>query len=98
MVSNENVATYIKEFVLQMPEGETLDFKSGSYIQIDIPEGKIRYSDMEICEEYRTEWEQNRMFGLVASSSEWVTRAYSMANHPAENDRIMLNVRVALPI
>lgn len=80
-----------------MPEGETLDFKSGSYIQIDIPEGKIRYSDMEICEEYRTEWEQNRMFGLVASSSEWVTRAYSMANHPAENDRIMLNVRVAPP-
>ncbi|HPZ03857.1 MAG TPA: NADH:ubiquinone reductase (Na(+)-transporting) subunit F [Bacteroidales bacterium] len=97
VVSNENVATYIKEFVLQMPEGEVLDFKSGSYIQIEIPEGKIRYSDMEIREEYRTEWEQNRMFGLVASSSEWVTRAYSIANHPAENNRIMLNVRVSPP-
>lgn len=95
--SNENIATYIKELVVKMPEGEKLKFKSGSYIQIDVPPIVSNYSDMEIGEEYRTEWEQNNMFALKAESSEYITRAYSMANHPAEDDRIMLNVRVATP-
>ncbi|HPS71864.1 MAG TPA: NADH:ubiquinone reductase (Na(+)-transporting) subunit F [Bacteroidales bacterium] len=95
--SNDNIATYIKELVVQMPEGEKLKFKSGSYIQIDVPPTVSNYSDMEIGEEYRTEWEQNNMFALKAESSEYITRAYSMANHPAEDDRIMLNVRVATP-
>ena len=95
--SNDNIATYIKELVVKMPEGEKLKFKSGSYIQIDVPPTVSNYSDMEIGEEYRTEWEQNNMFALKAESSEYITRAYSMANHPAEDDRIMLNVRVATP-
>ena len=97
VLSNDNIATYIKELVVQMPEGEKLKFKSGSYIQIDVPPTVSNYSDMEIGEEYRTEWEQNNMFALKAESSEYITRAYSMANHPAEDDRIMLNVRVATP-
>ena len=97
VLSNDNIATYIKELVVQMPEGEKLKFKSGSYIQIDVPPTVSSYSDMEIGEEYRTEWEQNNMFALKAESSEYITRAYSMANHPAEDDRIMLNVRVATP-
>lgn len=97
VLSNDNIATYIKELVVQMPEGEKLKFKSGSYIQIDVPPIVSNYSDMEIGEEYKTEWEQNNMFALKAESSEYITRAYSMANHPAEDDRIMLNVRVATP-
>ena len=95
--SNDNIATYIKELVVKMPEGEKLKFKSGSYIQIDVPPTVSSYSDMEIGDEYKTEWEQNNMFALKAESSEYITRAYSMANHPAEDDRIMLNVRVATP-
>lgn len=97
VLSNDNIATYIKELVVQMPDGEILDFKSGSYIQIDVPPTVSHYSNMEISEEYRPEWEQNNMFELKATSDEYITRAYSMANHPAENDRIMLNVRVATP-
>lgn len=95
--SNDNIATYIKELVVKMPEGEKLKFKSGSYIQIDVPPTVSSYSDMEIGDEYKTEWEQNNLFSLKAESSEYITRAYSMANHPAEDDRIMLNVRVATP-
>ncbi len=97
VLSNDNIATYIKELVVQMPDGEILDFKSGSYIQIDVPPTVSHYSNMDISEEYRPEWEQNNMFELKATSDEYITRAYSMANHPAENDRIMLNVRVATP-
>jgi Na+-transporting NADH:ubiquinone oxidoreductase subunit F len=97
VLSNDNIATYIKELVVQMPEGEKLKFKSGSYIQIDVPPTVSNYSDMEIGAEYKAEWEQNKMFALKAESSEYITRAYSMANHPAEDDRIMLNVRVATP-
>lgn len=95
--SNDNIATYIKELVVKMPEGEKLKFKSGSYIQIDVPPTVSNYSEMEIGEEYKAEWEQNNLFSLKAESSEYITRAYSMANHPAEDDRIMLNVRVATP-
>lgn len=97
VLSNDNIATYIKELVVQMPDGEILDFKSGSYIQIDVPPTVSNYSDMEISAEYRPEWEQNNMFELKATSDEYITRAYSMANHPVENDRIMLNIRVATP-
>jgi Na+-transporting NADH:ubiquinone oxidoreductase subunit F len=95
--SNDNIATYIKELVVQMPEGEKLKFKSGSYIQIDVPPRVSSFSDMDISDEYRAEWEQNNMFSLKSESSEYITRAYSMANHPAEDDRIILNVRVATP-
>lgn len=97
VVSNDNVATYIKEFVVKLPEGETLKFKSGGYIQIDVPVIDVDFKDMQIGEEYRPEWEKYGMFGLHMKNSEPTFRAYSMANHPAEGNIVMLNVRIATP-
>ncbi|MBR6438977.1 MAG: NADH:ubiquinone reductase (Na(+)-transporting) subunit F [Bacteroidales bacterium] len=97
VVSNRNVATFIKEFVVRLPEGEHLDFLSGGYIQIDVPKCDVRYSDINVDEEYRKDWEKFHMFDLVMRNSEPQFRAYSMANHPAENNIIMLNVRIATP-
>ncbi|MBP5643819.1 MAG: NADH:ubiquinone reductase (Na(+)-transporting) subunit F [Bacteroidales bacterium] len=97
VVSNRNVATFIKEFVVKLPEGEHLDFLSGGYIQIDVPQCDVRYSDFDIDDEYRKDWEQYHMFDLVMKNPEPQFRAYSMANHPAENDIVMLNVRIATP-
>ncbi len=98
VVSNRNVATYIKEFVVKLPEGENLDFRSGGYIQIDVPKyDEIRFADFDVDPEYRAEWEQFRMFDLVAKNPEPTFRAYSMANHPAEGNIVMLNIRIATP-
>ncbi|MBI9056512.1 MAG: NADH:ubiquinone reductase (Na(+)-transporting) subunit F [Labilibaculum sp.] len=97
VVSNGNVATFIKEFVVKLPEGEVLDFKSGGYIQIDVPKIDVDFKDMDIEEEYRGEWEQFKMFDLSMKNPEPTYRAYSMANHPAEGNIVMLNIRIATP-
>ena len=97
VVSNGNVATFIKEFVVRLPEGEILDFKSGGYIQIDVPKLDVDFKDMIIEDEYRGEWEHFKMFDLKMKNSEPTYRAYSMANHPAEGNIVMLNIRIATP-
>ncbi len=97
VVSNDNVATYIKEFVVKLPEGETLDFCSGGYIQIDVPKIEVDYKDMEIAKEYHDEWDKFNMWGLNMKNPEPAYRAYSMANHPAEGNIIKLNIRIATP-
>lgn len=97
VVSNRNVATFIKEFVVKLPEGEHLNFKSGGYIQIDVPKVDVNYKDIEVNEEYQKDWEKFHMFDLVMHNPEPQFRAYSMANHPAEDNIIMLNVRIATP-
>ena len=95
--SNNNVSTYIKELVLELPAGETLDFKAGGYIQIECPPHKLSYSDFDIGEKYRAEWESHGLLTLESEVKEPDVRAYSMANYPEENDIIMLNVRIATP-
>jgi Na+-transporting NADH:ubiquinone oxidoreductase subunit F len=99
VVSNRNVATFIKEFIVKLPEGERLNFKSGGYIQIEIPAGvEIDFKrDIFVEEEYRDEWDKYHLWDLKVKINEPVVRAYSMANHPAENDIVMLNVRIATP-
>ena len=97
VVSNRNVASFIKEFVVRLPEGETLNFKPGSYIQIDVPKYDIKFSDMDIDKEYHDEWDKYKMWGLVCRNEEETYRAYSMANHPAEGNIVMLNIRIATP-
>ncbi len=95
--SNDNVATFIKELILDIDDGETLDFEAGGYIQIDIPPYEIDYKGFEIGEEYRGDWDKFNLWRYHASNDEEVFRAYSMANHPAEGNRVMLNVRIASP-
>lgn len=98
VVSNRNVATFIKEFVVKLPEGENLNFRSGGYIQIDVPKYKIDFSkDIYVEEEFRDEWDKYKMWDLKIENKEETFRAYSMANHPAEGNIIMLNVRIATP-
>jgi Na+-transporting NADH:ubiquinone oxidoreductase subunit F len=96
--SNNNVATFIKELVLELPEGEILDFESGGYIQIDIPKYKLQYSEFNVEQEYREDWDKFKMWDLLAKNDNPDEfRAYSMANHPAEGNIVMLNVRIAHP-
>jgi Na+-transporting NADH:ubiquinone oxidoreductase subunit F len=98
VVSNHNVATFIKEFVVKLPEGEKLNFKSGGYIQIDVPKIEVDFSkDIDVEEEYRDEWDKYKMWDLVMKNTEETYRAYSMANHPAEGNIVMLNIRIATP-
>jgi len=98
VISNYNVATFIKEFVVKLPEGERLEFKSGGYIQIDVPKVEVDFArDIDVEEEYRDEWDKYNMWNLKMKNSEETFRAYSMANHPAEGLIIMLNVRIATP-
>ncbi|MCD4698322.1 MAG: NADH:ubiquinone reductase (Na(+)-transporting) subunit F [Bacteroidales bacterium] len=98
VVSNRNVATFIKEFVVKLPEGETLDFKSGGYIQIDVPQCEVDFSkDIDIEEDYRGDWDKFKMWDLKMKNPEPIYRAYSMANHPAEGNIVMLNIRIATP-
>ena len=97
VVSNNNVASFIKEFVVRLPEGETLNFQPGSYIQIDVPKYDIKFTDMDIDDKYRDEWDKFKMWGLVCKNDEETYRAYSMANHPAEGNIVMLNIRIATP-
>ena len=97
VISNRNVATFIKEFVVKLPEGETLDFRAGGYIQIDVPKTNIAFKDMDVEEEYQDEWKQLGLFDLQMKNPEATYRAYSMANHPAEGNIVMLNIRIATP-
>ena len=97
VISNHNVATFIKEFVVKLPEGETLDFQSGGYVQIDVPKTEVNFKDMEIEDEYRDEWDQFKMWDLKMKNPEETYRAYSMANHPAEGNIVILNIRIATP-
>ncbi len=98
VVSNDNVATFIKEFVVKLPEGETMDFEPGGYIQIDVPKYRTPFTEFDIGEEYREDWDKFKVWDNVGFCDEdGVYRAYSMANHPAEGDIIMLNIRIATP-
>ena len=100
VISNRNVATFIKEFKVQLPPGEHMDFIPGSYAQIKIPAFDIRYNDFDrslIGDEYLPAWEKNKMFDLHCINTEPTVRAYSMANYPAEGDVFMLTVRIATP-
>ncbi|MBF6598016.1 MAG: NADH:ubiquinone reductase (Na(+)-transporting) subunit F [Fermentimonas sp.] len=98
VISNKNVASFIKEFVVKLPESETIDFKPGSYSQIRVPKFEaIKFKDFDIDEKYRSEWDKFQMWDLVCKNEEDTSRAYSMANFPAEGNIITLNVRVATP-
>ncbi len=95
--SNQNVATFIKELVLELPEGEEVGFKAGGFIQIEAPPHEVAYKDFDIEEEYRSDWDKYDVWRFVSKVNEPVVRAYSMANYPGEKGIIMLNVRVASP-
>jgi len=98
VVSNKNVATFIKEFVVKLPEGETLDFKSGGYVQIEVPHYHLDFDkDFDIEDEYKEDWHRIKALDLENRNTENITRAYSMANHPSEGNIVMLNVRIATP-
>lgn len=96
--SNDNVATFIKELVVELPKGQKLDFRAGGYIQIDVPAYKnLSYKSFDIAEEYRDDWDKFDQWSFVANNDEPCFRAYSMANFPQEDDIIMLNIRIASP-
>lgn len=99
VVSNDNVSTFIKEFVVKLPAGENLKFKSGDYIQVDVPETSINFkTDLyKIDEKFRDDYDKFKIWDLKLKVEEPVFRAYSMANHPAEGNIIMLNIRIATP-
>lgn len=98
VVSNGNVATFIKEFKVRLPEGEKIDFTSGDYIQIEIPPHDVSYKDFVVEDEYREDWDKFDLWRYRSVTTDTVERAYSMANYPAEGDDIvMLNVRIASP-
>ena len=95
--SNDNVATFIKELVLELPPGESVPFRAGGYIQISCPPHTVHYKDFEVAREYRPDWDRFNLWRYTSTVSEPVERAYSMANYPEELGIIMLNVRVASP-
>ncbi len=97
VISNHNVATFIKEFTVKLPEGEHLEFKSGEYIQIDIPAYHLYFKDIDVEPEYRGDWEKYGFFNLESVNPEATVRAYSMASYPGEKGIIKLNVRIATP-
>jgi Na+-transporting NADH:ubiquinone oxidoreductase subunit F len=106
VVSNYNVASFIKEFVVKLPEGETLHFESGGYIQIDVPVIEVAFKDFDIkphpedtlgADKFKDEWDKFQLWGLKMKNPEPQFRAYSMANHPAEGNIVMLNIRIATP-
>ncbi len=95
--SNDNVSTYIKELVLELPKGQTIDFRAGGYIQIECPAYRLSFRDIDVPEQYREDWERYNLFDLESVVDKPDMRAYSMANYPEENNIIMLNVRIATP-
>ncbi|MFC3529042.1 NADH:ubiquinone reductase (Na(+)-transporting) subunit F [Paracoccus mangrovi] len=97
VVSNDNVATFIKALVLKLPEGEDVNFRAGGYIQIEAPPHKLSYKDFDVAPEYREDWDKFNLWRYESVVNEPVERAYSMANYPEEKGIIMLNVRVASP-
>jgi Na+-transporting NADH:ubiquinone oxidoreductase subunit F len=98
VTSNDNVATFIKELKVALPAGEVIDFQSGGYIQIDVPDYQnLKFKDFDVAEKYRGDWDKFKLWDLVANNPEPIFRAYSMANHPAEGNMVMLNIRIATP-
>ncbi len=97
VISNDNKATFIKELKLQIPDGESVPFRAGGYIQIEAPAHHVKYADFDIPAEYRGDWERFKFFTLESKVDEETIRAYSMANYPEEEGIIMLNVRIATP-
>lgn len=109
VVSNYNVASFIKEFVVKLPEGENLDFEAGGYIQIDVPPVEVNFKDIDITAhpelvaegrdpmDFKSEWDKYGLWDLKMVNDELIFRAYSMANHPAEGNIVMLNIRIATP-
>ena len=97
VVSNENVATFIKELVLKLPEGEILDFESGGFIQIEVPRFECSFREFEVDERFHEDWDRFNVWNLRTVNQDPVFRAYSMANHPAEGNMMMLNIRIATP-
>ena len=95
--SNENVATFIKCLVLELPEGEHVDFRAGGYIQIECPPYEIDFKDFDVEDEFHEDWDRFNIWDIKSKNTEEVMRAYSMANYPEERGIIMLNVRIATP-
>ena len=95
--SNANVATFIKELVLELPPGEELDFRAGGYIIIDAPPHDISFADFDVEPQFRPDWDHYRLWRYRSKTTETVSRAYSMANYPLEEGLVMLNVRIATP-
>ncbi|WP_421132492.1 NADH:ubiquinone reductase (Na(+)-transporting) subunit F [Alteromonas sp. A079] len=97
VISNDNKATFIKELKLKIPNGESVPFRAGGYIQIEAPAHHVKYKEFEIPDEYRGDWERFGFFDIESKVDEETIRAYSMANYPEEEGIIMLNVRIATP-
>ncbi|QUJ66763.1 NADH:ubiquinone reductase (Na(+)-transporting) subunit F [Photobacterium sp. GJ3] len=97
VISNDNKATFIKELKLGIPDGESVPFRAGGYIQIEAPAHHVKYADYDIPEEYREDWDKFNLFRYESKVNEHTIRAYSMANYPEEEGIIMLNVRIATP-
>lgn len=97
VISNDNKATFIKELKLKIPDGESVPFRAGGYIQIECPPYQLKYADFDVPEEYRSDWEKFGLFKIEAVNTKDTVRAYSMANYPLEEGIIMLNVRIASP-
>jgi len=95
--SNPNMATFIKELTLKLPEGESVDFRAGGYVQLEAPAHHVKYSDFDIDEEYRGDWERFGFFKIESKVDEPVIRAYSMANYPEEQGVVKFNIRIATP-
>ncbi|UYM16620.1 NADH:ubiquinone reductase (Na(+)-transporting) subunit F [Endozoicomonas euniceicola] len=97
VVSNDNQATFIKELVLKLPEGEDVNFRAGGYVQLECPPHEVRYKDFEIQEEYRGDWDKFDQWKYVSKVDETTIRAYSMANYPEEKGLLKFNIRIASP-
>jgi len=97
VISNYNVATFIKELKLKLPAGQHMDFQAGGYIQLYIPPYDLKYTEFQIEKEYHSDWDKYNLWDLKASNDEEIFRAYSMANYPTEGDIVLLNVRIATP-
>src|SRR5690606_18068666 len=97
VISNNNVATFIKELVLKLPEGEVVNFRAGGYVQLECPPYDVKFRNFEIGEQYRGDWERFGFFNLEAKTTEPTIRAYSMANYPEEYGILKFNIRIATP-
>ena len=97
VVSNPNVATFIKELTLRLPDGENVDFRAGGYVQLEVPPHVVKFEDFDVEEEYRSDWERFGFFNLESKVEETVVRAYSMANYPEERGVVKFNIRIATP-
>jgi Na+-transporting NADH:ubiquinone oxidoreductase subunit F len=97
VVSNPNMATFIKELTLALPEGESVDFRAGGYVQLECPPYEINFSDFDVADEYRGDWERFGFFNIKAVNTETTIRAYSMANYPEERGLVKFNIRIATP-